>query len=123
MTPRQHIIRIFKAFGYSLEGLKSAFCSEPAFVIEVFAFIIFTPIACLLPVSLVFKALMISSLFLVLIIELGNSAIEAVVDRISLEHHPLSKKAKDIGSAAVLLSLINAGVIWAMALYSLKIKF
>jgi diacylglycerol kinase (ATP) len=119
LNAAQHIIRIVKAFGYSLEGLKAAFCSEPAFVIEVFCFFILTPMAIFFPFTLVFKALLISSLFLVLIVELGNSAIEAVVDRISLDRHPLSKKAKDIGSAAVLLSLANATAVWGMALWSI----
>ncbi len=119
MTITQHMIRLIKAFGYSLEGLKAAFLSEPAFVIEVICCVIMIPMAILLPLSLLYKALLLSSLFLVLMMELINSAIEAVVDRISLDKHPLSKKAKDVGSAGVLLSLINAGVVWGIALWSL----
>ncbi|MBS0289955.1 MAG: diacylglycerol kinase [Proteobacteria bacterium] len=109
-----------KAFGYSLAGLKSAFSNDIAFVIEVVCAVILTPVALLIPVPFVFKALLISSLLLVLMTELINSAIETVVDRISLERNVLSKRAKDIGSAAVLLSLVNASVVWGMALWSLK---
>lgn len=113
----QQTVRLIKAFGYSIQGLKAAFISEPAFVIEIICSFLLLPLACILSLPLVSKALLISSLFLVLIVELINSAIEATVDRISLERHPLAKKAKDIGSAAVLLSLINAGVVWGMALW------
>lgn len=111
------IVRIFKAFGYSLQGLKAAFLSEPAFVIEIICCFLMLPFACLLSLPVVSKALLISSLFLVLIVELINSAIEATIDRISLERHPLAKKAKDIGSAAVLLSLVNAAAVWGMVLW------
>ncbi|OJV95925.1 MAG: diacylglycerol kinase [Gammaproteobacteria bacterium 39-13] len=113
----QQTLRFIKAFGYSLEGLKAAFVSEPAFVIEIICSLLLLPIACLLPLPLVSKALLISSLILVLIVELINSAIEATIDRISSERHPLAKKAKDIGSAAVLLSLINAAAVWGMILW------
>jgi len=78
--------------------------------------LVLIPLALWLPVGLTGKALMIGSVLLVIIVELINSAVEATVDRISLERHDLAKRAKDIGSAAVLVSLINAVVIWALVL-------
>jgi diacylglycerol kinase (ATP) len=74
------------------------------------------PLALMLPTNGIGKAIMISSVLLVLIVELLNSAVEAAVDRISLAHHRLSKRAKDIGSAAVLIALINVVVTWALVL-------
>jgi diacylglycerol kinase (ATP) len=74
------------------------------------------PLACFLPVGGVGKALMIASVLLVLMVELINSAIEATVDRVSLERHPLSKRAKDVGSAAVFVALLNAVAVWACVL-------
>jgi diacylglycerol kinase (ATP) len=78
---------------------------------------VLVPLALLLSPNGAGLALMIGSLLLVLIVELLNSAIEAVVDRVSLEQHPLAKRAKDIGSAAVLLALLNVGVVWACVLF------
>lgn len=78
--------------------------------------LILVPTALLLPVNVLGKALMIAGVVLVLIVELINSAIEATVDRVSLEDHPLAKRAKDLGSAAVFLSLANVGVIWLLVL-------
>ncbi|MCD6036031.1 MAG: diacylglycerol kinase [Rickettsiales bacterium] len=111
----EHIIR---AFGYSLEGLRAAFRSEFAFRVEVFVFAVFFPFACLINVSPASRAILIMSLFLVLLAELGNTAIEAVVNRISTEIHPLSKKAKDVGSAMVFITLINAGCCWGVILWA-----
>jgi diacylglycerol kinase (ATP) len=79
--------------------------------------VLLTPIAIILPVSLVEKALMIGSLFMVLVIELLNSSVEAAIDRISFEHHDLSKRAKDFGSAAVMLALLIALIIWFAVIY------
>jgi diacylglycerol kinase (ATP) len=79
--------------------------------------VLLTPIAIILPVSLVEKALMIGSLFMVLVIELLNSSVEAAIDRISFEHHDLSKRAKDFGSAAVMLALLIAFIIWFAVIY------
>lgn len=104
--------RIIKAFGYSFSGLWYAACNETAFVQELFLAIILIPIALVLNVSITAKILMVTSIFFILIMELINSTIEAVVDRISLEKHPLSKHAKDLGSAIVLLAFIQAGIIW-----------
>ncbi|MGE3318657.1 MAG: diacylglycerol kinase [Candidatus Berkiella sp.] len=111
-----HITRLFKATGYSMQGISAALKTEPAFVLEVLLCFFLVPTAVWLQVPLFTKAILISSLFLVLLVELLNSAVEAVVDRISTERHPLSKKAKDVGSAAVLLSILNAIILWVFAL-------
>jgi diacylglycerol kinase (ATP) len=108
--------RIWNAFHYSLEGFAAAYRNEDAFRQEVLLGAVLLPLAALAPVGLLGKALMIGSMFLVLIVELINSAIEAAVDRISLENHLLAKRAKDIGSAAVMLSLLNLTVVWALVL-------
>jgi diacylglycerol kinase (ATP) len=108
--------RIWNAFHYSLEGFAAAYRNEDAFRQEVLLGAVLLPVAALAPVGLLGKALMIGSMFLVLIVELINSAIEAAVDRISLENHLLAKRAKDIGSAAVMLSLLNLAVVWALVL-------
>ena len=108
--------RVWNAFHYSLAGLRAAIQYEDAFRQEVLLALILIPTALFLPVSGIGKALMTGSILLVLIVELINSAIEATVDRISLENHQLAKRAKDIGSAAVLVSLINAVIIWLLVL-------
>ncbi len=110
------IRRIWNALLYSREGLKAAFTHEDAFRQEVFLAAILIPVAFFLPASGLGKALMIGSVMLVLIVELLNSAVEAIVDRISMEDHPLAKRAKDIGSSAVFLSLVNVPVIWGLVL-------
>lgn len=106
--------RISAAFFYSIAGFKTAWRNEHAFRQELLLVIPATVIALLLPVSALKKLALIAVLVLVLIVELINSAIEAVVDRVSLEHHPLSKNAKDLGSAAVFLTLSLAAVTWAV---------
>lgn len=106
--------RIVKAVGYSLHGLRAAFKYESAVRQELFLLLIFTPIALLLDVSHIEKILLIGALLLVLVIELLNSAIESVVDRIGSEYHELSGRAKDIGSAAVFVSLCLALFVWFM---------
>ncbi len=108
--------RMWNALHYSMDGLRAAFRHEDAFRMEVLAAAILIPVALWLPASHLGKALMIASVLLVLIVELINSAIEAIVDRVSLERHELSKRAKDIGSAAVLLSLVNVLVTWGLVL-------
>ena len=107
-----------KACSYALAGLKSAFKDEPAFRLEVVLAAILIPLAFWLEVSATARALLIGSVFLVLIAELVNTAIEAAVDRISDEIHPLTKKAKDVGAAIVLLSVVNAALIWSIILFS-----
>jgi diacylglycerol kinase (ATP) len=108
--------RLWNAFGYSLHGFSSAFRHEDAFRQEVLLAAVLIPIALLLDASGTGKAMMIGSVLLVLIVELLNSAIEAAVDRISLDHHQLAKRAKDLGSAAVFLSLVNVAVVWALVI-------
>ncbi len=104
--------RIWKALFYSLDGLAAAFRHEDAFRVEVLLALILVPLALHMHVSGVAKALMVASMLLVLIAELVNSSIEAITDRISLENHVLAKRAKDMGSAAVMLSLINVVAVW-----------
>ncbi len=108
--------RIVNAYGYSMAGLRAAYKHEDAFRQEVHLAIILIPLALWLPVSAIGKVLMIASVLLVIITELLNSAIEAVVDRVSLDHHDLAKRAKDIGSAAVFISLINVVFTWGLVL-------
>jgi diacylglycerol kinase (ATP) len=104
--------RIWNAFNYSLAGLRAAYLCEDAFRQEVRLAALLIPVALWLPVPWTGRALMIASVLLVLIVELLNSAIEAVVDRVSLENHRLAKRAKDIGSAAVLVSLLQVAAVW-----------
>jgi diacylglycerol kinase (ATP) len=106
--------RLFDAFGYSWLGYKACFKNEAAFREELFLGVILTPTAIFFAETSIELALLIGSLFIVLITELLNSAIEAVVDRISDEHHELSGRAKDLGAAAVMTALINVIVIWAI---------
>jgi diacylglycerol kinase (ATP) len=108
--------RILKAFNYSMAGLKTAWQTEHAFRQELILVAIGIVVAVLLPIAAYEKLGLMAVLILVLIVELMNSAIEAVVDRVSLERHALSKNAKD-GSAAVLLSLMLAGMTWVTVLY------
>jgi len=109
--------RIWNALFYSIDGLKAAYRHEDAFRQEVWLALVLIPLALFLPVSGIGKALMMASVLMVLIVELLNSAVEATVDRVSLEHHRLAKRAKDIGSAAVLFSLINVAVVWLLVLF------
>jgi diacylglycerol kinase (ATP) len=108
--------RLWNAFFYTLDGLRAAYRHEDAFRQEAWLAAVMIPLAFFLPVSGIGKALMIASVLLVLIVELINSAIEAAIDRISLERHTLSKRAKDIGSAAVMIALINVLATWALVL-------
>ena len=110
------LTHIVKAAGYSMKGLKAAILHEEAFRLELMAVIVMLPLAIWLGGGVVEKALLIGSLLLVLVVELINSAIEAVVDRISVDHHELSGRAKDIGSAAVFIALVNVAVVWGLVL-------
>jgi diacylglycerol kinase (ATP) len=114
---RTGIKRIWNALSYSLDGMAAAFRHEDAFRQEVLAALILIPFAMNLEISGIGKAMMVASVLLVLIVELLNSGIEAVTDRVSLEDHALAKRAKDLGSAAVMLSLINVPVVWLLALF------
>ena len=108
--------RVWNALLYSLAGFKAAWKYEDAFRQEALLAAALIPLAFILDVAASGRALMIASILLVLIVELLNSAIEAAVDRISLENHQLAKRAKDIGSAAVLIALINVLVVWGVLL-------
>ena len=108
--------RVWNALNYSLSGLRAAYLNEDAFRQETLLATLMIPLALILPSSGIGKAMMIGSVLLVLIVELLNSAIEAAVDRISLDHHRLSKRAKDIGSAAVLIALLNVLATWALVM-------
>lgn len=108
------IRRLINAFGYSCAGLKTAYKNEDAFRQEVILAAVLIPLAIYLDVGTIERILMIGSVLLLIIVELLNSAVEATVDRISLDHHKLAARAKDIGSAAVLMSLINLLVVWGL---------
>jgi len=108
--------RIYAAFFNSLKGFKAAWLNEEAFRQEAVLFVVAAPLGLWLGQGGVEKALLVGSLLLVLIVELLNTGIEIVVDRISFERHELSGRAKDVGSAAVLSSLVLAGAVWALVL-------
>ena len=110
------IKRLFNAFKYSVAGTLAAFKHEDAFRQEVILSIILIPLAIYLGQTPIEQALMITSILLIIIVELLNSSVEATVDRISVKRHKLAKRAKDIGSAAVFFSLVNASVIWFLIL-------
>jgi diacylglycerol kinase (ATP) len=110
------LARLWNALHYSFAGFSAAFAHEDAFRQEALLAAILVPLSFFLPVAWTGRALMIASVLLVLIVELLNSAIEAIVDRVSLDRHPLSKRAKDVGSAAVLLALLNVVAVWACLL-------
>ena len=110
------IKRLANAFTYSVAGTLAAFKHEDAFRQEVILSIVLIPLAIYLGQTAIEQALMISSILLIIIVELLNSSVEATVDRISVKRHKLSKRAKDIGSAAVFFSLVNAAVIWFLIL-------
>ncbi len=111
------IKRVIKATGYSIQGLKAAFKHEAAVRQEFMLLVIFSPVALLLDVTTVEKILMIGVLVIVLICELLNSAIEAVVDRVGTDYHELSGRAKDIGSASVFVALTFAFCTWIGVLF------
>ncbi len=108
--------RLWNACHYSLAGLVAAYRHEDAFRQEALLAAVLIPLSLFLPVTGIGRALMVASVLLVIIVELLNSAVEAAVDRISLDDHLLAKRAKDIGSAAVLIALINVAAVWALVL-------
>lgn len=115
---RTGIDRIAHAFGYSMAGLAAAFKGESAFRQEVVLGAVLVPVALWLATDWAQLMLMVGTLLIVLIVELLNSAIEATVDRISFEHNVLSKRAKDMGSAAVLLALLLLGLVWGSVIWT-----
>ena len=110
------IKRLANAFKYSVAGTLAAFKHEDAFRQEVILSIVLIPLAIYLGETTTEQALMIASVLLIIIVELLNSSVEATVDRISVKRHKLAKRAKDIGSAAVFFSIVNASVIWFLIL-------
>jgi diacylglycerol kinase (ATP) len=111
------IKRLFNALKYSLAGLQAAFQNEDAFRQEVMSACVLVPLAFYLEHDMISRAVMIACVLLLLIVELLNSAIEATVDRISLDDHRLAKRAKDIGSAAVFVTMLNLVVVWGLILF------
>ena len=114
---KQGLTRLINALGYSRDGLAAAWKNEAAFREEVLLAAIAIPLAIFLGKTGIERALLIGAILLILIVEILNSGLEAVVDKASPEKHELAKRAKDMGSAAVLLSLVNAAVIWACVLW------
>ena len=112
---RTGIDRVIRATGYSIEGLIGAYKGESAFRQEFWASVVMVPLAFWLGRNWIEIALLAGTVLLVMIVELLNSAVEAAIDRISFENHELSKRAKDLGSAAVLLSLLLCAGVWAGA--------
>jgi len=108
---------IGNAFIWSAAGIKSAWQNELAFRVEAMIIIILIPLGIWLGTSAAERALLIASCLLILIIELLNSALESVVDRIGTEHHELSGRAKDMGSAAAFFAMLTAGIIWVLIIY------
>ena len=106
--------RVLSAFFYSIDGLRTAWRYEHAFRQELVIAVPGVIVALLMPVTALERVILIGVLLLVLIVELLNSAIEAAVDRVSLERNPLSKNAKDLGSAAVMLAMLMAVVAWVL---------
>jgi len=104
--------RIINAAGYSWAGLKAAYANEAAFRQELWLVIVLSPVAIIFGPSYADKAILLASLVFILLIEILNSALEAVVDRFGDEIHPLSGRAKDMGSAAVLLAFVITGLVW-----------
>lgn len=111
------IKRIFNAFKYSMSGFKSAFKNEAAFRQIIYLNLVLIPISCMLSISKIEHILLIIVGLLAIIVELLNSAIEAVVDRISLDRHPLAKIAKDMGSSAQFVSLSIITISWIMVIF------
>ena len=109
--------RLINAAGYSLDGFRAAYRHEDAFRQEIHLALVLIPLAVWLGDTGIERALMIGSVLFVLIVELLNSAVEAAVDRISLDRHHLIKRAKDMGSAAVLVALINVMIVWALMIF------
>ncbi|MBS0365085.1 MAG: diacylglycerol kinase [Proteobacteria bacterium] len=109
--------RIVQAFCNSLAGLADAWRGESAFRQEIILTVALVPVACLAHVSRIERAALIGSTLLVLIVELLNSSVEAAIDRISLDRHSLSRRAKDLGSAAVFIALLLLGCVWALVFW------
>lgn len=110
------LIRIVHAFFNSMAGLEDAWRHESAFRQEILLACVLVPLASFAPVTAAERALLIGSVLLVIIVELLNTGVEAAIDRISFDHHSLSRRAKDIGSAAVFVALVLLALVWALIL-------
>lgn len=115
---RRGLLRLWRAWNFSLAGLKAAWRHEAAFRQELFLFFVLAPVGLWLGETAGERAMLLGSLFLVLMVELLNSAVEAAVDRLGPDYHPLAGRAKDLGSAAVLVALVNALCIWLLIFFS-----
>lgn len=115
---RRDFRNFFQSVGYAIEGFWAAMRHEPSFREDLLFVVCLTPIAVILPVKAVSTAVMLASLFVIIIAELLNSAVEWTIDDISLEKRPFAKRAKDMGSAAVFLAYINCAVVWGVIIYS-----
>lgn len=114
-----NVVRLFQAVGHAWAGLCAAFRSEPAFRLELALLAVLAPLGAWLGRTGVERALLIGSWLFVLVVELLNSGLETVVDRIGPEHHALSKRAKDLGAAAVMTAVLTAGIVWGVILVGL----
>lgn len=110
--PRQ----ILQAMRYSLQGLRAAWRYESSFRMELYVFCVLAPVGLWLGADAIERVLMVSALLLVLIVELLNGAVEAIVDKTTPEYNELAGRSKDMGSAAVFLCMLNVGVVWALIL-------
>jgi diacylglycerol kinase (ATP) len=115
---RRSFRNFFSSLRFSVEGFFAALKLEPSFREDLIFAIILVPFAIILPVNAVSTAIMIAALFLIIIVELLNSAIEWTIDYISTEQHPLAKRAKDMASAAVFLSYLNCAVVWLIIIFA-----
>jgi diacylglycerol kinase (ATP) len=106
--------RLWNALGFSLSGLRSALRHESAFRQELALAAVMIPLACVLPVDALARVMLVGVVLEVLVVELLNSAVEATVDRVGLDTHRLAKRAKDLGSAAVLIALVHLVLVWAV---------
>lgn len=114
---RRNFRNFIASIRYSIEGFVAAFRHEPSFREDLIFVVVLAPLTFFLPVNAVSTAMMIASLFLILVVELLNSAIEWVIDYLRPEQHPLAKRIKDMGSAAVFLSYINCLIVWTIMLW------
>lgn len=113
---KRGVARLVQALFHSLEGLRDAWLHESAFRQEVLLAAVLVPVACYVPVSALERAALVASPLLVIVVELLNSSVEAAIDRISLDRHRLSKRAKDLGSAAVFVALVVLALVWGLVL-------
>jgi diacylglycerol kinase (ATP) len=115
---RRNFTNFLSSVRFALDGFFAALRHEPSFREDLAFVILLTPLAIVLPINAVSTAVMMASLFLIIIVELLNSAVEWTIDYISTEHHPMAKRAKDMASAAVFLSYVNCAVVWGIIIFS-----